>query len=355
MKRFLFLALLAACVAVPAQAEVIQFKNGDQLTGSWVRVLYAELKFKSETLGEVSIPISKLKLFSVPKNAVVVLKNSQTVRGHLTLLTSGEWQVVSKSGIKVLRADAVEAIFPQEVYEPRSLERTVMPWQNWHGSSNLGATLVRGDLTATTVSLGVNATHKSPDLPGLTERWRTNFVLSGLYSTTQSSPQNKASADSISSGVRQDILFTSSDFVFALAQLDHVQAQNLDLRQTYGAGFGRDIKRSARTQISLLGGATLVSEQFSGGTRRQNPEGLVGEKIGLGLTGRVRLQHSFSFYPSLTSQGQNRFETVTTVSTRLFARLSLDTSLADRFLSQPPIATIQKNEVTFTTGLGFHF
>jgi hypothetical protein len=121
MKSFFLSAFLAAGLALPALCEVIQFKNGDQLTGSWERVLNADLKFKSDALGEVSVPISKLKPFSVPKNAVVVLKNNQTVRGNLALLSSGEWQVVSKDGIKVLRADAVEAIFPQDVYEPRSL------------------------------------------------------------------------------------------------------------------------------------------------------------------------------------------------------------------------------------------
>ncbi len=81
----------------------------------------------------------------------------------------------------------------------------------------------------------------------------------------------------------------------------------------------------------------------------------MGEKLELGFTGRVRLEHFFSFYPNLTVAGQYRFEAITTVRTRLFSCLSLKGSLVDRFLSRPPVATIQKNEVAFTKGMGVNF
>jgi hypothetical protein len=179
--------------------------------------------------------------------------------------------------------------------------------------------------------------------------------LNGLFSTTQSSTNDRIANNSFTSALRQDLLFTSSNFVFTLGQLDHIAAQNLQLRQTYGAGFGRDIKRGSRTQFSVLGGSTLVIEQFQDGTRRENMEGLIGEKLGLGLSSRVRLQHFANFYPNLTASGQFRFETITTLSTHLFSHLSFNTSFADRYLSQPPVASSQSNEVTFTTGLGYNF
>ncbi|HEV2348950.1 MAG TPA: DUF481 domain-containing protein [Terriglobia bacterium] len=355
MNRLFLLAIIVGLGAGRARGEVIQFKNGDQLTGQWEQVLNGGLKFKSELVGEVTIPIQKLKSFSAPKPAVVILKDNQALRGKLSLLPSGEWQLAAEHGVRVLPEDAVEAIFPQEVYDPKSLEQTVAPWRNWRGTGTFGFGAVRGQLQSTTWNLGLNAVHKSPDLPGLTERWRTNFFLSSLFSNTQSASNQRISANSLTSGLRQDLLFTASDFVFALAQLDHIETQNLNLRQTYGAGFGRDIKRGSHTQFSLLGGSTLVTEQFYDGARRQNMEGLVGEKIGLGLAGRVQLQHFLNFYPNLTSSGQFRFETITTVSTHLFSHFSFNTSIADRYLSQPPQPTIQSNEVTFTTGLGYSF
>jgi hypothetical protein len=306
-------------------------------------------------VGEVTIPVDKLKAFSAPKPAVLILKDNQALRGDLSLLASGEWQLASSHGVQVVAENEVEAIFPQEVYDPRSLEHTVAPWKHWRGSSTFGFGTVRGDLQSTTWNLGLNAVHKSPDLPGLTERWRTNFFFNSLFSNTTSSSNQRISANSLTTGLRQDLLFTSNNFVFTLAQLDHIETQSLNLRQTYGAGFGRDVRRGSHTQVSLLGGSTLVTEQYMDGTRRQNMEGLVGEKIGLGLAGRIQLQHFFNFYPNLTSSGQYRFETITTVSTHLFSHFSLNTSIADRYLSQPPDATIQSNELTFTTGFGYSF
>jgi hypothetical protein len=355
MRRIFVMGLFLCLIPPQARGEVIQFKNGDQLTGQWVHVLHGGLKFNSDIMGEVTIPVQKLKAFSATKPAVVILRDNEVVRGNLSLLPSGEWQVASQTGIKVVPVDVVEAIYTREVYEAKSLESTVAPWRNWRGSASFGYATVQGDLQSTTWNLGMNAVHKSPDLPGLTERWRTNFLLNGLFSNTQSSSKNQIVNNSFTSALRQDLLFTSNDFVFALGQLDHIAAQNLQLRQTYGAGFGRDLRRGSRTQFSLLGGCTLVIEQFHDGTRRENMEGLIGEKLGLGLNGRVRLQHFLNFYPNLTSSGQFRFETITTISTRLFSHLSFNTSFADRYLSQPPVATIKSNEVTFTTGFGYNF
>lgn len=105
------------------------------------------------------------------------------------------------------------------------------------------------------LELGPTAIHKSPDLPGLTERWRTNFFLNSLFSSTKSASNQTISANSMTTGLRQDFLFTPHDFVFGLAQLDHIETQDLYLRQTYGGGFGRDIIHRSRTQFSLLGEA----------------------------------------------------------------------------------------------------
>lgn len=98
-----------------------------------------------------------------------------------------------------------------------------------------------------------------------------------------------------------------------------------------------------------------MTERYYDGTHRQNMEGLIGEKWGLGIGGRVQFEHFFNFYPNLTSSGQYRFETITSVSTHLFSHFSFNTSVSDRYLSQPPQADSKSNEVTFTTGLGYSF
>jgi len=214
--------------------------------------------------------------------------------------------------------------------------------------------MVKGDLQAGTISIGVNATRRQPDLPGLSEHMRSNFFLTLLFANTQSAGGVRASANSVTTGFRQDYFFSPTNFLFGAAQFDHIQTQSLSLRQTYGVGMGRNVVQKRWLKMNLLGGTNIVNESFETGLNRNAPEGLLEEEIKLGSAHRVSLEHRFSFYKSLTDSAGFRFGTTSTLSTRISARLSLTTGFTDRYLSNP-LAGHTKNELILTTGLAFHF
>ena len=354
MKRILFLFVIIGLTATSARPDVIYFKNGDQLTGDWVRVQGESLVFRTQNIGEVIIPIIKVKSFASTKLAVLLLKDGGTVRGTLTLSDMGDWQVTSGERATINPYHAVQAIYPQEIYEPMSPERTRKPWRNWKGSTSFGYSMVRGDLQAGTISIGVNATRRQPDLPGLAERMRSNFFLTLLYANTQNLAGGRTSANSVTTGFRQDFLFSPTNFLFGLAQFDHIQTQSLSLRQTYGAGLGRNVVRKPWVRLNFLGGATIVNESFETGLSRNASESLLEEEIRLGSASRVGLEHRFSFYKSLTDSSRFRFSTTSTLSTRVFSRLSLTTGFTDRYLSDP-LSGHTRNELILTTGFAYRF
>lgn len=353
MKKICWLMLAGCCLAVPARPEVVEFKNGDQLTGNWVRVEGAKLMFQSEAVGEVSIPVAKVRSFHGAKPAVVLLKNGQAFRGTLSLLDSGQWELREGRGVMRIAPADVVAIYSLEIYQPKGKERPIRPWHDWKGQGNFGYSLVRGDRQAGTLSVGLNATRRQPNLPGLSENLRTNYFLTMLFANTRTNAL-RISANSFSSGVRQDFLFTPTNFWFLLAQIDHIQTQSLDLRQTYGAGLGRDVIHKSHMGLDFLGGLTFVREDFQTAVRRRNAEGLLGEKLGVDLTERVRLTHQLSFYPNLTDTGSYRFDTTTTLSTRVSSRLSFHTTFTRHFLSRP-LPGRMTSESVLTTGLGINF
>jgi hypothetical protein len=354
MKTIILVIAGTFCLAASGRPETVLFKNGDRVTGQWLRVNDGKLVFNAEALGEVTILLGKVQSFASERAAVVLLKNGQTVRGKLSLDASGDWQLKAEGTSRPVKANAVQAIYPAGIYEPRSPERSRKPWENWRGSGNFGYNLARGDRQAGTISIGVNATRRQPDLPGLGEHLRTHYFLTMLFAGTRSLDGVRSSANSVTSGLRQDFLFTPSNFVFVLGQLDHIQAQSLDLRQTYGAGLGHDLLRKRRSVFSFLGGTTYVRERFQGGVGRENTEGLLGERLGAQLSGRVRLDHLLNFYPNLSHAGRYRVDTTTTLSTKLFSRLSMTSTFTDRYLSFP-LPGHKKNELLLTTGLGFSF
>jgi hypothetical protein len=184
IRNILCALLTLLCLAAQGSAGTLLFKNGDKLTGEWVRVNDSKVIFKSEVLGQVTVPVGKLKSLETSKVAVAVLKTRQTVRGRISLAESGDWQFRLEGSVQNVATNEVDGIYPEQVYAPRSPEKQNRPWQNWNGSGNFGYSLVRGDRQANSLSIGLNATRKQPDLPGLRERFRTHYFMTLLFANT---------------------------------------------------------------------------------------------------------------------------------------------------------------------------
>jgi len=133
-----------------------------------------------------------------------------------------------------------------------------------------------------------------------------------------------------------------------------VQAQSLQLRQTYGGGYGRDVIHKKRLDLSLLGGLTYVQEQFVSSPVRRSVEVLLGEKLDMDVAKGVHFQSVWNFYPNLSDTGEYRFDTTSTLSVRLNSRLSLNTGLTDLYLTNP-IPGSKSNDVTLITGVAYTF
>src|ERR1700722_9318539 len=58
--------------ATLACADTLIFKNGDKLSGTFVEVHDKKLSFKSDAVGDVSIPLEKIQSLSVEKPAVIL-------------------------------------------------------------------------------------------------------------------------------------------------------------------------------------------------------------------------------------------------------------------------------------------
>ena len=348
-------ALLIALFSSPVRgiSQVVIFKNGDQLTGEWIKVDSGNLTFKSDALGQAIIPIAKVGTFVVSKPVVVVMKDGQVLSGELALSPSGNWEVKQpgETAVVTVAAALVQAIVPKADYRPQATHQ--QPWQGWKGRSNLGYSLQRGDQQAGALSMSLNMIRKQPDVPGQPERWRTNYNLTTLFTTSRSQAA-RISSNSASSSLRQDYLFDPQNFFFVLSQFDHVQSQSLNLRQTYGTGLGRDLLRSPRAALSLLGGGTFVNERFHAAPGRRSGEALVGQKLNLKILKQLSFDNTLNFYPNLSSPGEYRFDSTANLGFRMNSRLSWNIGLTDFYLSRP-LSGGRKNNLTVTTGLSFNF
>ena len=202
--------------------------------------------------------------------------------------------------------------------------------------------------------MACHASRRIHVLPELTERARTNYFLNLVFANTQNQQGLIVSANSFTTGIRQDFKFTKKNFWFLLAQADHSQPQSLNLRQTYGGGIGRDLFNRPSFDLQGIGGLTYVDEHFVGQVIRKNAEVLIGEKIGWKMTRWLNFAHTLSFYPSITHGGGYRIESTTGLTTQITTRLSFNTTYTDHYLSSPLPGHL-KNELILTTGVGVSF
>jgi putative salt-induced outer membrane protein YdiY len=353
MKLNVFFGLvILAWVGSLARADQVTFKNGDKLTGTLVNVKGGNIELKSDVVGDVTISLDKVQSFSAAKPAVITVKGKEPVEGNIELQSSGDWQVTEKGKTSTVAAAAVETVMPAETYHTL-VEHEAKPWQDWKGSANFGYALQNGDQQTRTITSSIAAVRERPEAPIFSRHWRTNYGLTMLFSNAEESGVSVKS-NTISTNLRQDYLFTPNDFVFGLAQLDHIQAQGLYLRQTYGGGYGHDLIHNDRTVFTLLGGITYAHEKFYEGRSDDNAEVLTGEKLGTHLTKRISLDHYFNFYTNLSKGGEYRFDTSTTLGVKLNTRFSLNTGVIDLYLSNPTPGN-KNNNVAFTTGIGYTF
>ncbi len=352
MKVTLYAFLVFVSFLAMASADEVTLKNGDRIIGTLLTVKGGNLELKSDVLGDLTIPLAQVASFSAEKPVAVMIKGEKTLRGQIQLEPSGNWQVTANGKPQTVTAASVDVIMPVEAYD-KLVEHTATPWQDWKGGASLGYAIQRGDQQTSNFSTTVAATRERPATPTFLRHWRTNYGLTMLFSHAA---QNGISVTSntFSTGLRQDYLFAPDDFLFGLAQFDHVGAQGLYLRQTYGGGYGHDVIKTSRTLFSVLSGITFVHQKFFTGAYAQSAEALAGERLGFQITKLVRLEHNLNFYPNLSSTGQYRFDTATTLSAKISNRFSVNAGVIDFYLSDPAAGS-HKNNISFTTGLGYTF
>lgn len=365
--------LLMLCGSLGARAQGILFTNGDHLSGTWVDVEGTTIEFSSNMVGKVAIPEAKVSSFGIAESVVVLLRNGQTHPATQAEFAAGAWTFESHGKAQSVPAGEIAAIIPASAYQAVVREGGAKIWRGWRGGATFGYSLQHGDQDARTVSVGLNAVRRRPGLAGLSDRWRTTYSLNLLFANAKSAGQ-QISSNTFTTALRQDYFFQPQNFLFVLGQMDHIQTQNLNLRQTYGGGFGRDLMANNRVKFSLLGGATFSNQKFVATPAEQLAEALAGEHLTLAVNRQIAFGHSLTVYPNLSNPGQYRFDTSSSFMFHLNSWLSANLGATDFYISQIPpgsatsVTTIgpggtlitsvlpaHKNNLTVTAGVGLNF
>jgi putative salt-induced outer membrane protein len=351
MRRGLFCMLLILAGASLAAADQVTLKNGDRLTGKIVTGDGKTLLLKTEFAGDVTLQWDAITAIESTDIVHLTLKDGTKLSGKITtqdgrfVVASPAATAAAATNVPAASKDTVVAVrndAEQKSYDVAA-ERMAHPKFTyfWGGLFDTGLAFTRGNSSTTTFTLASKAVRETP---------RDKLTLYGnyIYGRDSSTPPDRTTANSLTAGARGDLNISHRVYVFAIADYQTNALQHLDLRQTYGGGFGFHAIKTERTVFDVFGGITYERDAFGqyvlagpplavvAASNTNSAAAVIGEEFDAKLNKRSTLSERFAVYPNLSQTGDFRSQFDTTLVTQFKAWLSWQVTFSDSYINYPP-------------------
>jgi putative salt-induced outer membrane protein YdiY len=328
-----------------ARAEQVSLKNGDHLTGSIVSMDGKKLVIKTTYAGEVSIDWGEVSEFSSDKDSLVVTKaDKQLVSGTVSsegsdilVATTQGVQKVPRTDIATMRSPADQAAYEKSLH-PGMLE-------DWTGGGSFGFALARGNSDTTNLALGFNALRKTSN-----DAWVVNAT--SIYSND--AKLGNTTANSLGGLIRYDRNLNKKLFAYGAFAGMYDALQDLNYRIMPSGGLGFHAINTKTTTLDLLGGFGYTRESYYNGTTNNLLTATLGDEFAHKFTANTSITQSLYYLPSLNQTSNYRVNFNFGIATKLNHWLTANANFNDQYISEP-VPGNDKNNVIFTTGLGFTF
>ena len=324
---FVILALiLITPVFARTNTDVLVMKNGDRMTcqvkGLDEGVLYVSFDYID---GTASIQWSKVAHLQSTQLFIVKTEDGSVYTGALNTPETPAGQPVR---IQVIEGPEREVVVdsPKIVGMSQTSEKF---WQRFNGQLNFGVIYSKGN-QSTQYSLGSQAEY-------LRERWSAGATLS---STLSSSSGTSASTRNLLDLSGSHLLPWNNYFYSGLGTFLQSSAQGITLQTTIGGGFGRYLKNTSQSKISLLGGLAWQGTNYQPSLVPVGNQNLAAAVIALDLNlfrfNKTNLSVTAALLPALSEPGRVRFNTNVTYYIKLVSNLSWNVSFYGNWDNRPP-------------------
>ena len=357
--------------------DTITFGNGDTLTGKVGKVVYGNVSFHSDELGDLTIPLSKIKTMHTATAFAAGSKTERLTRKNIAQQLPVGKIVLENDTLKVMLPRGEVKEFPAKdlgfmLDEPafqRELRNESDLLYGWYGTATLGATVVKSTDSAQTYTGAVAMVRAIPTIAGLPAGSKTILDLSGTYGLAKSplvvSGENVYQTASVTKtnilhgDLEYDKFFAPMIFGLGSASADHNFGNGLQLQQAYGAGMGWSILRSPEND--LVGRMSLQYEQqqfYNGitsglGTPTENLVGAsIGETWNRTFPHSIKLKQYVTLNPTFNVVRAYSGVAGAGLVFPVHKDLSFSVTTTDNYLGDPPEGFL-RNTFQFTTGLTY--
>lgn len=364
----------AQSAASAPKSDVIVFTNGDQLTGTIERGVSDSIVFKSDTAGEITVPLSKIKELRSHGSFVVVRKDEKATKltRHPGTITYGDSAITieTQAGTpETVPTKDVAFIIDQTTYD-KEVAHNPSFLHGWNGSISGGATLIRSTQTGTSLNAGIALIRAIPTVSYLPPKTRTTFNLLESYGKlTQpvipptGAPPSEAKTSIFHADAEHDIYFNPRFYALGEVSFDHNFAQGLNLQQVYGGGFGWTLLQNPVQQLDLKADIHYEMQKFI----QPNPitdvnlpipdQNLIGSTFGeayhRNLPGKIVFTESASVLPAFNNPDAYSAIAAAGLALPTYKRISLGLNATDNYLNMPA-AGYKKNSFQFITSVVYN-
>jgi hypothetical protein len=371
------LAFLWTSCAHAQTTDTITFNDGEQLAGKLISVLGGTVTFHSEILGNVTVPLEKVKTLNTAHPFAAVEKNQHVTRktaveqipvGSIALKNNSVGVTPPHAEEKSLPASQVASLLDAATFH-REIQSESDFFYGWAGSITLGASVVEATNSAQTYTGSIALIRSIPTIAWLPPASKTTLNLSGTYGLAKN-PEIVSNGDifQAASTSKTNILHGDTEWdkylsaaIFGLvnASADHNFGNGLQLQQAYGAGLGWSIIKQPKENFDIKATVLYQQQQFYNGLESGlgTPSvNLIGADLNESWSRTFAHNVKFNEYITLTPTF-NIIRAYSAVGNANFVfpvykKLNFTLSSTDNYLGDPPEG-FRRNSFQFTAGITY--
>jgi hypothetical protein len=336
-----FAARLLGVLLVASQtfaAPVVLFlRNGDRISGEWVRETEDRLVLKSPFAGELSIRKS-----DISRREPAASTNGVSTPAPSSASLPKAAATTPPTAVSPPKTNAPVLVAPKGF---RELDWVRAFLTNWHGNVGLGMNLGFGTTDRQTFFVNANAVHTW-------QRVVNNISYNAAYGFV-----NQVEAANRMDGVfKTDVFVGPRKKLYTYNQMlgGYDEVRQIRLRWEEGVGMG--YKVYDRNQLAISGevGGQYQKFSYSNEPDRSIWSARFGETLAWKPTDKFQITQRMHFMPNVSdlSDYHARFELI--ASYPLFKKLTVSLNLADEYESRPAHG-VDNNDLQITTNINVVF
>lgn len=337
------LQMLACALAVSlvlagrAAADEILFLNGDRLTGKIVSADGGKLTIKTETAGEVTVDLAKVKTFSTDE-PIVIKSGDTTLTSKVTGGADGTVQVVPVAGgsPQVIALKDVAKINPPPV--------------KWTGSFVANALITTGNSETENFGLSLGAVRR-------TEIDRITLGAAYYYGRqlNKATDQKETTVNNWFILGKYDYFLTKQLYLYGGARVEQDEIADLDLRLTIGGGVGYQWYETPTFNLSTEAGLAWIYESFKNDGTDDHMAARLAYHVDWTPYKTIKLFNNLEWLPSLTDPiGDYNLNADVGLRATVYEGFFAEAKIELRYDSIPAPGA-KKEDVRYLLGVGWSF